>query len=64
MEQTRVDDGIWMPERIEVLAAAKMFFVKSLAIERVVTYTENRLPQTDVPATRDPVNPMPVVSKR
>jgi hypothetical protein len=53
-----------MPERIEVRAAAKMFFVKSLVIERVVTYSEYRLPQTDVPATRDPVNPMPVVSKR
>jgi hypothetical protein len=40
-----------MPERIEVRAAAKMFFVKSLVIERVVTSTEYRLPQTDVPAT-------------
>jgi len=45
MEQTRVDDGIWMPERIEVRAAAKIFFVKSLVIDRVLTYSEYMLPQ-------------------
>ena len=43
MEQTRVDDGIWMPERVEVRAAAKIFFVKSLVIDRVLTYSEYRL---------------------
>jgi hypothetical protein len=37
MEQTRVDDGIWMPERVEVRASAKIFFVKSLVIDRVLT---------------------------
>jgi hypothetical protein len=57
MEQTRVDDGIWMPERVEVRAAAKIFFVKSLVIERVLTYSEYRLPQAGVPTTRDPVIP-------
>ena len=40
MQQTRVDDGIWMPERVEVRAAAKIFFVKSLVIDRVLTYSE------------------------
>jgi hypothetical protein len=55
MEQTRVDDGIWMPERVEVRAAAKIFFVKSLVIERVLTYSEYRLPQAGVPAIRDPM---------
>ena len=49
MEQTRVDDGIWMPERIEVRAAAKIFFVKSLVIDRVVTYSQYMLPQAGVP---------------
>ena len=34
MEQTRVDDGIWMPERVEVRAAARIFFVKSLVIDQ------------------------------
>ncbi|HEX5230189.1 MAG TPA: hypothetical protein VFW44_20895 [Bryobacteraceae bacterium] len=57
MEQTRVDDGIWMPERVEVRAAARIFFVKSLVIDRVLTYWEYRLPQAGVPTTRDPVIP-------
>jgi hypothetical protein len=57
MEQTRVDGGIWMPERVEVRAAAKIFFVKSLVIDRVLTYSEYALPQAGVPATRDPVVP-------
>ena len=56
MEQTRVDDGIWMPERVEVRAAAKIFFVKSLVIDRVLTYSEYRLPQAGEPSIRDPVN--------
>jgi hypothetical protein len=37
MEQTRLDDGIWMPERVEVRAEAKIFFIKSLVVERVLT---------------------------
>jgi hypothetical protein len=48
MEQTRVDGGIWMPERVELRAAAKIFFVKSLVIDRVLTYSEYTLPQTGV----------------
>ena len=59
MEQTRIDDGIWMPARIEVRATAKIFFVKSLVIERVLTYSEYRFAQAGVPATRDQVNPIP-----
>lgn len=57
MEQTRVDDEIWMPERIEVRAAAKIFFVRSLVIDRVLTYSEYRLPQAGMPAISDPVIP-------
>jgi hypothetical protein len=49
MEQTRVDDGAWMPERVEVRAAAKIFFVKSLVIDRVLTYSEYRPAQAGVP---------------
>jgi hypothetical protein len=45
MEQTRVAEGIWMPEHIEVRAAARLLFVKSLMIDRVLTYSEYRLPQ-------------------
>jgi len=40
MEQTRVGGGIWMPEHIEVRAAAKIFFVKSLVIETILHYSE------------------------
>ena len=45
MEQTRVGDGTWMPEHVEVRAAAKIFFVKSLVVERVLTYSEYTLRQ-------------------
>jgi hypothetical protein len=47
MEQTRVDGGIWMPERVEVRATARIFFVKSLAIDRILMYTEYRLPRVE-----------------
>jgi hypothetical protein len=57
MEQTRVDNGIWMPERVEVRAAAKILFVKSLVIDRVLTYSEYRQAEAGVPTTRDPVIP-------
>ena len=45
MEQTRVDDGLWMPAHVEVKAAAKILFLKSLVVERVLTYSEYSLPQ-------------------
>jgi len=54
MEQTRVDDGIWMPERVEVRASARIFFVKSLVIDRILTYSEYRLPQAGAPAISGP----------
>jgi len=50
MEQTRIDEGIWVPERVEVRAAAKIFLVKSLVIEHVLTYSEYRLVEADGPA--------------
>ena len=43
MEQTRVDEGIRMPQHIEIRAAAKIFFIKSLVIDRVLSYSEYRL---------------------
>jgi len=57
MQQTRVDGGIWMPERVELRAAAKIFFVKSLVIDRVLTYSEYRLPQAGLAATGEPAIP-------
>jgi len=50
MEQTRVGDGIWMPKRIEVRAAAKIFFIKSLIIDKVMTYSDYRPDQTGITA--------------
>jgi len=53
MEQTRVDDGTWVPEHVEVRGAAKIFFVKSLVIDRVLTYSEFRLAEAGVPVMPD-----------
>jgi hypothetical protein len=55
MEQTRLDGGIWMPERVEVRATAKIFFVKSLVIDRILVYSEYRLSQAGVLATTNSV---------
>ena len=57
MEQTRVDEGLWMPQHIEVRAAAKILFIKSLVIDRVLTYSEYTLPQAVVPQAPDRVAP-------
>jgi len=57
MEQIRVDEGIWMPEHIEIRAAAKIFFIKSLVIDRVLTYSEYRLAEAGAPTTGDPAIP-------
>lgn len=57
MEQTRVEDGIWMPEQVAVRAAAKIFFVKDLLVDRVLTYSDYRLARVGVPTTRDPAMP-------
>jgi hypothetical protein len=51
MEQTRVDGGIWMPEHVEIRAAAKIFFIKSLLIDRVLAYSDYRLAEAGVPTT-------------
>jgi hypothetical protein len=57
MQQTRVNGGIWMPERVQVRAAAKIFFVKSLVIDRVLSYSEYMPAEAGAPATRDPATP-------
>lgn len=43
MEETRLDDGIWMPSRVEVRACAKILFVKSYDINRILTYSDYQL---------------------
>ncbi len=57
MQQTRIDGGIWMPERVQVRATAKIFFVKSLVIDRVLTYSEYMPAEAGLRATRDPATP-------
>jgi hypothetical protein len=56
MEQTRAD-GTWMPKRIELRAAAKVLFIKSVVIDRVLTYSEYRLAAASVLTIGDAVPP-------
>jgi hypothetical protein len=51
MEQVRVGDGIWMPQHIEIRAAAKIFFIKSLIIDKVLIYSGYGPAQTGITAT-------------
>src|SRR5208282_6132583 len=39
MEQTRFEDGVWMPNRIEMRASARILFVKSYDINRILAYS-------------------------
>ena len=39
-EQTRVADGIWLPKRIEVKAAAKVLFVMNYTTDELITYSD------------------------
>ena len=56
MDQKRVDDGIWMPEHVEVRAAARVLFVKNVVINRFLTYSEYKLAEADEVTARDPLN--------
>lgn len=57
MEQQYVNEGLWMPEHVEVRAAAKILFIKSLVIDRVLTYSEYSPPPTGAPSTADRAAP-------
>jgi hypothetical protein len=48
LEQTNVGNAVWMPQRLEVRASARIVFLKSLAIERIFTYSDYR-PEVDGP---------------
>lgn len=37
--QMSVGDGVWVPKRLEVRASARILFLKSLGIERILTYS-------------------------
>jgi len=40
LEQISVGDAVWVPKRLEVRASAKIFFLKSLDMERILTYSD------------------------
>jgi len=40
LEQTRVRDDVWVPKRLNVRASARILFLKSLDIERILTYSD------------------------
>jgi hypothetical protein len=46
LEQTCVGDAVWVPKRLEVRASARILFVKSLDVDRVLTYSDY-LPAAD-----------------
>jgi len=48
MEQTRVGESVWVPKRVEIRATARILFLKSLGIQRTLTYTDYR-PASDGP---------------
>jgi hypothetical protein len=48
LEQTCLGDAIWVPKRLEVRANARILFVKSLDLDRILTYSDYRL-ATDGP---------------
>jgi hypothetical protein len=42
LEQTCVGDAVWVPKRLEMRASAKILFLKSLDIARILTYSDYR----------------------
>jgi hypothetical protein len=42
LEQTCVGDAVWVPKRLEIRASARILFLKSLDIQRILTYSDYR----------------------
>jgi hypothetical protein len=42
MEQTCVGDAVWVPRHLEMRASARILFLKSLDIQRILTYSDYR----------------------
>jgi hypothetical protein len=42
LEQTCLGDSVWVPNRLEVRASAKILFLKSLDLDRILTYSDYR----------------------
>jgi hypothetical protein len=48
LEQTCLGDAVWVPKRLEVRASARILFLKSLELDRILTYSDYR-PAADGP---------------
>jgi hypothetical protein len=48
MEQTCVGDAVWVPKRLEMRASATILLLKSLDLQRILTYSDYR-PASDGP---------------
>jgi hypothetical protein len=42
VEQTPVDDGVWVPRRLEMRASATALYLKHVDLERIITYSDYR----------------------
>ncbi len=42
LEQTSLGDAVWVPKRIEMRASARILFLKSLELDRILTYSDYR----------------------
>jgi hypothetical protein len=42
LEETCLGDGVWVPRRLEVRASARVLLLKSLDIDRILTYSDYR----------------------
>jgi hypothetical protein len=42
LEQTSVGDAVWVPKRLEIRASAQILFLKSLDVNRILTYFDYR----------------------
>jgi len=40
LEQIRLSDAVWVPKRLEVRASARILFLKSLDLDRILTYSD------------------------
>jgi hypothetical protein len=40
LDQTCVGDAVWLPKRIEVRASAKILFLRSLDVDRILTFSD------------------------
>jgi hypothetical protein len=43
LQQNCLGDGVWVPTRLEIRASARILFVKSLEMDKILTYSDYRL---------------------